>query len=232
MGLERRGSSGVYYYNKVREGKKVRSEYVACGELAVLSAEFREGVRAELAEELAVEREALVRKWSRPELHGYYHEVTSWLTGAMAAQGYRRHNRGEWRRMSDQQLAQAKPAPASLLALNSRYAAIKAFNLELESEGGKQILREIQQRVNDLLREGDTAIEKVLAERIAIAEVHVEYLQNGAFSSETWRQREFVERELNSASNRLIQAVRALASIRRLPPLTLVQVNAQREVGP
>ena len=95
MGLETRQRGGVYYYRKERIGGRVRSVYVASGELAValcaLDRETREGASADegpdpYAADLAARVEA------------FCDEVTAALRSHMEASGYRRHRRGEWRK--------------------------------------------------------------------------------------------------------------------------------------
>ena len=98
MAWERRGNRS-YYYRSVRSGTRVTKEYVGGGAAASLIAQL-EGIERERR---TTERERLEFKRQRwAALEGpsiELDEVTDLLvTAAMTAAGYRRHDRGEWRR--------------------------------------------------------------------------------------------------------------------------------------
>ena len=224
MGFEYRGSNGPYYYRKVRTGNKVRSEYIGGGSISSICAALDHDHQQERNFRRSAELDWQQSLRSQ-ELANYYVEVTAWLDSQMAQLGFVRHKRGEWRKVTGTTIVNDLRAPLSLIEACTRLAALKRFGIEGESMKGKQILEELERRVESLLRDGNSPIEQILAERIAIAEAHVHYLQNAMFCTDSWNQRKVIDRELNSASNRLLQAVRSLASIRRLPPLTLIQVN-------
>ena len=98
MAWERRGDH-TYYYRSVRSGTRVTKEYIGGGYAASLIARL-EGIerdqRTQRRERLEFERQ----RWAAlegPVLE--LDEVTDLLvTAAMTAAGYRRHDRGEWRR--------------------------------------------------------------------------------------------------------------------------------------
>jgi hypothetical protein len=98
MALVRRGG-GIYYYRSFRRDGRVTSQYHGSGQaaraLAMLDAERRavedterRAARAERDRLAAVDRVVV-------ELD---EAVDSIMRAALSAAGYRRHNRGEWRR--------------------------------------------------------------------------------------------------------------------------------------
>ncbi len=95
---EQRERGGRYYYRSIRDGERVRKEYVGAGELARITAEGdvlkrarREGERQRGREE--VER---LEDLAAPVLE--IDEAAEVLThAALVASGYHRH-KGEWRR--------------------------------------------------------------------------------------------------------------------------------------
>jgi hypothetical protein len=97
MTLEWRGGK-AYYYRSVREGGKVRKEYVAAGEFAEALARFDETIRRIRALEREQERAKLedLGTLVAPVLEA--EEAAAVLARcALVAGGYRRH-KGEWRR--------------------------------------------------------------------------------------------------------------------------------------
>ena len=96
---ERRGRS--YYYRSVREGKRVRKEYVGGGALGQLLAELDELERLQRKEEKAAckeEREHL--EWSAAFLQEL-EEAAEILTRAqLLVAGFHKY-KGEWRRLRE-----------------------------------------------------------------------------------------------------------------------------------
>jgi len=97
MGWEqRRGRS--YYYRKVREGGRIRSEYVGGGTLAQLCAELDGCGRQERAAKRAADRatrqaeEGVDRQLADAES-----ALTAMTHAALVAAGYRNH-KGQWRK--------------------------------------------------------------------------------------------------------------------------------------
>jgi hypothetical protein len=88
-----------YFYRLVREGDRVRSEYVGAGETASLVALLVASERTERE----VERQAW--KTERGQADSEDRELAEWCdriealaSTVMVAAGYHRHDRGEWRR--------------------------------------------------------------------------------------------------------------------------------------
>ena len=103
MGWERR-QGGNWYYTRSRrvEGRVVR-EYVGRGEVAEASAQLDAAER----EERRLKEEAFRAECARLEAMDQVTEEFSVLVDnlarvALVAAGYRKHNRGEWRRKRDE----------------------------------------------------------------------------------------------------------------------------------
>ncbi len=98
MAWETRGN-GTYYYRSVRVGGRVVKEYAGGGLMGLLGAEFDEERREERAARCEHER-AERERWDTLEAPAdELDELTDALAGvALALAGYRRHDRGEWRR--------------------------------------------------------------------------------------------------------------------------------------
>ena len=83
----------------------------------------------------------------------------------------------------------------------------------------------VRKRVKDIKGEGCSVVEDVLAKRIAICELRVSLLEIRLTQAQTVSTQKHVSDELQKANQRLLQACKALASVRRVPNLTLVQVS-------
>ena len=88
-----------YYYRSVREGGRVRSEYVGAGETASLIAQLDAIDR----DERAVERQEWMAERDQAdaedrEFAEWFDEIEAVADAAMFAAGYHKHHRGEWRR--------------------------------------------------------------------------------------------------------------------------------------
>ena len=97
MGLELR-DGGLYYYRKRRVGRRVKSEYVGSGMLAVLAARLDEETRDEAREqatavkaEWEAKREAMDAEEAR--IAEYLHAVDRAVSQALEAAGYHRPSR-------------------------------------------------------------------------------------------------------------------------------------------
>ncbi len=99
MAWERRGN-GDYYYRSVRVGGRVVKEYGGGGLMGYLAAESDDDRREERAVQRRRER-AERERWAA--LEGPAVELAALtealVTVALADAGYRRHSRGEWRRL-------------------------------------------------------------------------------------------------------------------------------------
>src|SRR4051794_31446725 len=92
---------GTYYYRSIREGGRVRSEYVGGGELAIMAAAMDDERRAEAEEDERIEDEAWKAERSVLEaderlVAGYLEAIGGAVDEAMEAAGYHRpsrHNR-------------------------------------------------------------------------------------------------------------------------------------------
>lgn len=98
MAWEQRGSQ-TYFYRSVRVGGRVAKEYAGGGLMGLLAAEDDEDRRQSRAATRARER-AERERWAALEAPAdELGELTDALAGvALASAGYRRHDRGEWRR--------------------------------------------------------------------------------------------------------------------------------------
>ena len=96
---ERRGHS--YYYRSVREGKRVRKEYVGGGALGQLVAQLDELERLQGKEEEASWKEERQRLEGRAGFLRELEEAVEILTRAeLLASGYHRH-KGTWRMLRE-----------------------------------------------------------------------------------------------------------------------------------
>jgi hypothetical protein len=102
MGWEQRGGRR-YYYRKVREGGRVRSEYMGAGPCAELIAAFddwdrldrqcrRDEEKAELLVEDQLDRRIAEASWA----------VASITHATLAATGHHKH-KGQWRKIRNEQ---------------------------------------------------------------------------------------------------------------------------------
>src|SRR5215217_5036910 len=96
---ERRGRP--YYYRSVREGKRVRKQYVGGGALGQLIAQLDELERLQREEEKASWREEWDRLQRSAEFLRELEEAAEILTRAwLLAAGFHKH-KGEWRRLRE-----------------------------------------------------------------------------------------------------------------------------------
>lgn len=97
MGWETRGN-GSYYYRKVRDGSRVRSEYVGAGLVAEAMAEIDDIGRFSDAHERATWAATVQAERRRAAFVAEAEEVARALTTAvLIATGYHTHRR-QWRR--------------------------------------------------------------------------------------------------------------------------------------
>ena len=96
---ERRGR--LYYYRSVREGKRVRKEYVGGGSFGQLIAQLDELERLQRKEEEASWREEWDRLQRSAEFLRELEEAAEILSRAqLLAAGFHKH-KGEWRRLRE-----------------------------------------------------------------------------------------------------------------------------------
>ena len=208
MGLEWRGSK-QYYYRKRREGKRVISEYCGGGKVAQTAQNIYGSMALVERCDQEIEQE-FADSYRLPEMQQYHAGITGWLDAQMAERGYRRHRRGEWRKVKPE-ILQAVPEP-TLLHKYAQTALLDRYTMEPGQR--KAVLSELEQRRSAILAEGSSVIEQVLACRIALEEAHVNYLQNSLLCTTAISTRALLDRELNSAQMRLLRSVNALAKIR------------------
>jgi hypothetical protein len=97
MAFEERNGR-LYYYRKVREDGRVRSEYVGSGEAASLWAAMTELDRADRESERAVRRADQERERAEErEVSDWFERIEAVADAAMFAAGFHRH-KGQWRR--------------------------------------------------------------------------------------------------------------------------------------
>ena len=96
---ERRGR--LYYYRSVREGKRVRKEYVGGGSFGQLLAQIDERERLQREEEEAACKEEQERLQRSAEFLRELEEAAEILSRAqLLADGFHKH-KGEWRRLRE-----------------------------------------------------------------------------------------------------------------------------------
>lgn len=98
MAIEYRGNR-AYYYRKIRDGDRVRSEYVGGGELAPLAREV-DRMEWDLREVEWLEEAVEVEEAETMDrlMQAHFDAVEAVAREAIEAAGYRRHKRGEWRK--------------------------------------------------------------------------------------------------------------------------------------
>ncbi len=101
---ERRERGGPYYTRSRKEGGRVIREYVGGGILGELAARMDAEDRRRREEKAAAWREERERL---EELAGlvdeFCEDVETMARAALLAVGFRRHNRGEWRKPRDRE---------------------------------------------------------------------------------------------------------------------------------
>jgi hypothetical protein len=100
---ERRERGGLYYTRSRKEDGKVVREYLGGGVLGELAARLDSERRRKRQEEEASRREERERldALSAP-VEELYEAAEVIARAALLASGYRRHNRGEWRKTREQ----------------------------------------------------------------------------------------------------------------------------------
>jgi hypothetical protein len=101
MAWERRRRGGSYYYRSVRDGERVRKEYVGAGEAAEAIASADAAARRVEEEKRREEREELERLTDLAAPVLKTDEAAGELVrAALVDAGFRRHN-GQWRMRRD-----------------------------------------------------------------------------------------------------------------------------------
>ena len=98
MAWEQRGGQ-TYYYRSVRQGGRVVKEYAGGGLMGTLAAEFDADARERRQHErsrLDAERERWADLDQQADRFGDWADALA--TAEFVRAGYRRHDRGEWRR--------------------------------------------------------------------------------------------------------------------------------------
>lgn len=102
MAWETRGNR-QYYYRKRRVGSRVVSEYVGCGELAVLIARLDMMERDKQDEERYRSLEEQTQLMAQEkEVAGLEQTINTLVQGILMIEGYHTH-KGEWRRKRDKE---------------------------------------------------------------------------------------------------------------------------------
>jgi hypothetical protein len=236
-----------YYYQSVREGGRVRSQYVGRGEVAELAAQIdainrldraalqarsRDAFRAE--RDRARQTEALVTTHNR--------ELESAARAHIEAAGYHRHDRGPWRRRRTPMPTQAMPmptqnetAPVPLPKRESADLARIAEQVWITQAAGEdralqdRLARHLEELRAELEGPQPSVVERLLAERAALCWFQVQIGEinlAGARSGErpSIAVIHYRERSLDSAHKRYLSALKALAQVRKLA-LPAIQVN-------
>ena len=100
---ERRKRGGLYYTRSRKVNGRVVREYVGAGVLGELAARMDAEDRQRREEEAAAWREERERLEELADLvDEFCREVETITRTALLADGFRRHNRGEWRKSRDQ----------------------------------------------------------------------------------------------------------------------------------
>ncbi len=98
MGWESR-HGGMYYYRSVREGRRVIKRYYGRGPLGELAASLdEEARRRRQAESAAIAAAAAAPAPADALLAELEAACSTMLDATLVAAGFRRHDRGEWRR--------------------------------------------------------------------------------------------------------------------------------------
>jgi hypothetical protein len=99
---ERRERGGLYYTRSRKEDCKVVREYLGGGVLGELAARLDSERRRKRQEEEASRREERERLDALSAPVEELYEAAEVIRAALLASGYRRHNRGEWRKTREQ----------------------------------------------------------------------------------------------------------------------------------
>jgi hypothetical protein len=103
MGWETRARGGSYYYQKIREGSRVRSVYVGSGVIGQLSAQMDEQKRKEKdAERRALRNEIEKQDAIDSRIDAVCDLTEKLVTAALVASGFHQHKR-QWRLKRDGQ---------------------------------------------------------------------------------------------------------------------------------
>jgi hypothetical protein len=171
MGLEL--VNGRFYYRKsIRRGRKVTSEYVGSGDLAIFAAvlneERREEWREFYAEKRKSEREQAVARQAQREarkalgerldsidriMAGYHRRIGKTVEAILTALGYHRHARGQWRRRRE--------------SMSDPLAKVSVSELvRLAREGDRVALGELSYKADQWLYETVEALDGDLARTV------------------------------------------------------------------
>jgi hypothetical protein len=101
MAWETRERGRPYYYRSVRDGEKVRKEYVGAGEIAELCAHADETIRCSREERRERERRELERLEALAALALDLDEAAAILVRAHLVAAGCHQRKGEWRRMRE-----------------------------------------------------------------------------------------------------------------------------------
>jgi hypothetical protein len=249
MALERRHGN-VYYYRKHKRGRRVVSEYVGRGELALM-------VAASDAARIAAQRQArqarqTVYDLARPpvQLTDYATAVRGVVVETLEALGFHQHKR-QWRMRMDtsfdralQIYRKAKPSKDELVELrllvNAHTSVARLGDVALLAErtflaGYNEqpaVRAAIDERCGQLRRQLGWA-ESTELERILINEVVLTWLDYYRLTMcHAQQTREFTmstmeawERVLSGKQRRYLRAIETLARVRRLLRLPTVQIT-------
>src|SRR5688572_1308505 len=99
MAIETRARGGLYYYRARKQNGRTMKEYVGAGQAAIVAARGDEQERAERRAESDADRLALaVFEAEEAAIDDLCQRTERLAQAALLGAGYRRHDRGEWRR--------------------------------------------------------------------------------------------------------------------------------------
>ena len=226
--------NGKYYYRRRKTEDGLLREYVGRGPLAEFIADLD---ILERAERFAQQRQEMGvrRQWQAADLaFRTAHEMLNAVTSThLRSLGYRRHNRGPWRR--NRQLMEEvrmETGPTESAAADAKVNPELALDMLGRAEiawvqmmaGGDEalfasLLEELAQSRQGLHEDGDTALVSMLVRRVALCELQV------AFADLTYARRadditlaqaKFLLSRQRTMQQRLLQSTRALAQLRKL----------------
>jgi len=234
MAWETRGDQ-QYFYHKRRVNGRVVSEYYGAGWFGQAVKAHYLGLRA--CDGYDLDRRNRQRKEQADldrQLADLGHQVRDFVAGVLLASGYRQHHRGEWRRrrdMSDKTTIQVAPKPApyeiSILAKSVLTSVMVSGGV---SETTQPKLRDDLETMRQALGWADgSALERLLIENICVQWLRLQFCDqhlshNSGQKNYTNERVDHFEARLSMSHRRYLEAVTALARVRKLG-INLLQIN-------
>jgi hypothetical protein len=241
MAYEKRpGGHYLYLYDGYRATGTTIKRYIGAGVLVAVVAQQEVCRRRENKARRTAESEqrrvvlASVRRTLAAE-----RAIRRALARELGELGYHQHARGQWRRIrrrkpmmqqTKRRAAIPRTARASVSSRSRRVSAkaeqltdrALAGWLDLASQGNSHLRADLQQQIavqrTALAKAGNTAVEKLLIERVLVCSLEVEFFDLTRANSRgiSLRQARFLELRQAGAERRLAAALRTLAVVRRL----------------